>query len=689
MPIKKILLLITLMQMALTATASVDSTCEWNWSPTPSACRNLPFLNPDNDSRVNLSLLMVDRGLLSLTPYKDEDFLKIEVPFPIYAGDSISENPKIELKPQLDRLGVKVKSDQVASKEFFSGEGHRCLSNSESSTQIFIDQLITTDLPSAERRSLAQTRVDLLTACEWTEAVLSNILPRNIRTTKGKEFSAYLGGIGHFYSGRFDKAEEAFQGLKNSSQAWLKETAAYMNARNALNEAQKDAFDEFGMIVFEKIDKSILKIAEEKFDQYLTAYPDGVYAASSKGLIRRLYWLGRKSEKLDAEYVSQLNRLQPAQQNGSAAMLINEIDSKLLMDQDSTIKSPLLLAIRDLMWMGRPSTPKLTRDALDNRKVFFENEPKLYQYLQAAFAFYVEGNSERALKLLPNRTPSSPDYLDFGEQILRGISMESKQNWRPAEALWSQLIPRAVQPLQRQQLELVLAMNYERSQRLSEVFAPNSQIKNQNIRNILLRNVADAELLRKQAKSGINQKERDHARTVLLFKEISRGRYADFVNDIKEVSLDASEASNMFRWSGELSEDGYACPSIIAVAEILAKDPEMPKGLNCLGEFIYRKNLDYRILEDSTGNYLGGSISLFKGRLFYRLEAYKKVFGNPKFPTDDKAYALFRAIKCFAPSGNNSCSDAEVDISVRKGWFNQLKTKYSGTIWGKGLKYYW
>ena len=86
---------------------------------------------------------------------------------------------------------------------------------------------------------------------------------------------------------------------------------------------------------------------------------------------------------------------------------------------------------------------------------------------------------------------------------------------------------------------------------------------------------------------------------------------------------------------------------------------------------------------------LGSTASLFKGETFSRLDGYRQVIANPKAPHNDKAYALFRAINCYARAGYNGCGGVDVDKSVRKGWFRQLKTGFADTEWAQSLKYYW
>ncbi|MEJ0066296.1 MAG: hypothetical protein WDM85_13475 [Caulobacteraceae bacterium] len=62
--------------------------------------------------------------------------------------------------------------------------------------------------------------------------------------------------------------------------------------RVALNQAQAGAFDEYGLLQTEKVDAAALKDAEAGFAAYLKAYPAGQYAASARGLQRRVAWLG-------------------------------------------------------------------------------------------------------------------------------------------------------------------------------------------------------------------------------------------------------------------------------------------------------------------------------------------------------------------------------------------------------------
>ena len=181
-----------------------------------------------------------------------------------------------------------------------------------------------------------------------------------------------------------------------------------------------------------------------------------------------------------------------------------------------------------------------------------------------------------------------------------------------AEALWLELLGKVKQPLQHDYVELALAWNYEFSQRLDKVFAADSPIKTPQLRYRLQRLAADLPLLRQQVTQGVDASERDSALFVLLYKELSRGQYAAFAEDFKRMPAspspdklgagigyfyDSGKPLTMFNWSGEPGESGYACPSIAEIAAVLQADSKQPRGLNCLGEFILRNDLDHSPLD--------------------------------------------------------------------------------------------
>lgn len=704
---------------ATPAYASFDeSICEVLWTPQGSgACNSVPFLSPNNDSRTNLRLLMSDQGTLPLSPLALSnndlqagygpvpfDLMRLD-PEPESATPAAQDAVLARLDQQLAQLELPAVATLDQRPHFIEGEGNRCRSNNLESASAFIGQLLDTpELSTQERSELAGERMQMLQVCEWEAGNAEVLIEDQHFSATGKAFADYLRGAAEFYSGRFDKATQRFASLTDSPQPWLKETALYMSARIPLNAAQADTFDDMGLPDLNKVDRPNLQLAEQNLERYLAAYPQGHFSASAKGLLRRVHWLSGDDRKLAEDYSWQLLHATPAQRNISLPELIQETDNKLLGTEAPDIRTPQLLAVEDLSRIGAyQGTFNLKQ--LQAQKAVFAEQPALFDYLQAAAYLNLEDKPQQALALLPGSVPAQLDYFAFSQQVLRGLALHKTQDWKAAEALWLELLGKVKQPLQRDYVELALAWNYEFSQRLDNVFAADSPIKTPQLRYRLQRLSADLPLLRQQVTQGVDAGERDSALFVLLYKELLRGQYAAFAEDFKRMPAspspdklgvgigyfyDSGKPLAMFNWQGEPGESGYGCPSIAEIAAVLQANNRQPKGLNCLGEFILRNGLDHSPLDAAPyKGELGSSGIDAKQAVFSRHEGYRQVIDNQHAPKDDRAYALFRAIKCYAPSGNNSCGGSDVEPAVRKAWFRQIKGTYADTQWSKSLPYYW
>lgn len=701
------------------AQASSDDSCYPNWSLTKSSldvCNNLAFLSPGNDSRVNLRLLLADRKTLALTPnaLSDDEVSRGYGPVPFdvarLAGSTLEEEQAtdastVAFNESLEKLGIRRDHMETAGDAFLEGEGSRCRSNSDDSAAAFVGQVLQTpQLSGDERQSLARARLRLLDVCAWDAQQQGELLPSDLQSPQAKAFGTYLQASADFYSGRFGEAQAGFAQLAGNAQPWLKEVATYMIARVLLNDAQQDAFDEYGALKQPMDPAPYAKVARA-LDDYLAAYPNGLYSASARGLLRRAHWLAGDKGKLAEDYAWQLSALRDEQRSVPVNGLIQEIDNKLLTSAGASLATPVLTAVGDLMRMRPDSQVMLSHEQLMAHQGVLAQQPGLFEYLQATFAFYLEKNPAQALAFLPKEVPANLDYLAFSQQTLRGLALEANGDLPTAQALWLSLLARASQPLQREQLELALAMNYARSGHLAEVFATDSPVGSSQVRLILLDKVADAALLRQQVEHGLTDKEKATAQFVLLYKDLLHGQYAAFAEDLKALAAQPSTEKlgsslgylygpgltlQVFHWQGDKAESGYTCPGIGETAALLQVRGQDPKGLNCLGEFILRNNLDSMPLNQRPGaEQLGGSEPAFKGAVFSRLDGYQTVIDDANAAREDKAYALYRAINCYAPSGYNSCGGKEVAASVRKAWFTQLKSTYGSTRWSKSLQYYW
>ena len=223
------------------------------------------------------------------------------------------------------------------------------------------------------------------------------------------------------------------------------------------------------------------------------------------------------------------------------------------------------------------------------------------------------------------------------------------------------------------------------------------------IRKILLYQSANAAILRAQAENAARPVvERDLALSTLLYKQLAHGLYAPFLGDMALVRAGADTQAGLWdptsqdavpvglftagRWS-----DGYPCPALRDTVGALARNPQDIPARLCLGDFYRLNGFDGfgTGTEAPKADELGGTPDPFEGGQMARGTFYPPIIANPKARRMDRAYALYRAVMCYGPSGYNSCGGPDVDQSQRKAWFLALKSQYADSSWAKALKYYW
>lgn len=198
----------------------------------------------------------------------------------------------------------------------------RAISNSLQSVSQFLDALEQSDLSSTERTHLLKTRLQLLGQQEDS--------PQSSEVTmseSAKEWQAYLDTARHFYEGHFSEALTGFMALQEAKAPWIAETASYMVMRTHLNAAVKDAQSEYGDTDFTKSDKEALKQAMTQGLSYLTAYPQGRYVSSTKGMFRRINWMAGDQASLRDNYSEAIAADHSLPE---LEALVNEIDLSLL-----------------------------------------------------------------------------------------------------------------------------------------------------------------------------------------------------------------------------------------------------------------------------------------------------------------------------------------------------------------------
>ncbi|HEY9125817.1 MAG TPA: hypothetical protein VIM62_01755, partial [Acidobacteriaceae bacterium] len=596
------------------------------------------------------------------------------------------------------------------------------------------------ELKPEERESLLDARKKTQSGCVADAASAIASAEKATKTAAARAYALYLEGAAEFWRSEYEKAAATYFALTNARPAWVRETATYMVGRSLINQAQSGAFDEYGS--FSKnwhADAKIIAASEAALDKYLQQYPKGTYALSARGLKRRGYWLAQDTAKLEDEYGALL-LLSPEERNISDVELIQEIDNKITTPPDTfgsaaqntaesealdATQNPLMLAMLDLQAMrtseatsaqsdsGAHSGSPLSLSRLQQQKPYFATQMPLYEFLLAAHAFYVENRPSDVLQMIPDAArQSSFSYVQFSRQVLRGMALEAMKDHH-ALGFWMQMLPGAKASYERAALELAIAYHEERAGEIRNVFAPGSPVHYPYLREVLLANVADADLLRTQAKNnGAPQQERNIALFTLLYKEVTRGDAADFLKDLALVAPNAPTDGyfTLDNYAGDSSipdqyqppaiplgiflhdktDANFGCPGLRASEELLTRDADNPTALLCVADFVrLNESVTYLVSPSTSPDELGGTAPLFPGGNFVRMNTYKAVLANAKSSRNDKAYALFRSVNCYAPSGNNDCGGEDVPKAQRKAWFTTLKHDYAGTRWANALQYYW
>lgn len=691
--------------------ASFDTYC----SPTLTlgnqhydACSNLPILDPANDNETNMHLLLLDMGLAELAaPKPDQKIWGAEfgtVPFDFEAlRDAISN--KIPNK----RLPA-ISSDDDGNSVY----EERCQTN-RSGIQRFSQQVGNNKLVAApEKKLLIEQREKIEDTCDGK---LSFVSINQAMSPMGRQYASYINGAIAFYNGDYPTAKKIYQALSNVQDEWLKETATYMLVRTAINQTFNSAKDEYGSLVTSQVNNDQLTDTFLSVSNYFKKYPTGQYAASTRGLLRRAYWIAGQPKKLMAELVWQFQNTGSRQYNLDIAKVPEEVsrrifDSKLFNKNDLT--DPFFLGVYDLMQM-RDSSAKgykvISWNELTAQKDIFKTAPEFYRYLLACHLYFVQKKPQQALDYLPKEIPGKiGSYLQLSQLALKGRVMESLKQRDEAYAYWNTLLANTTTPYQYAMIEMALAINLQDRGDFAAFFAKDSKIRQAYIKSIVINSAANSDLLKQIIDSpDTTQNEKLAATYTLLDKSLRYQNYQLFVDSFPLLPKNASsyqgyESKNEalqdqpkfaeFLWKGHQINKTLKCNSLLDTISTLAKTPANNMARLCYGEYVRLNNSSYYEFgryQDTDGKLskLGTLPEPFKGEEFSRGQVYQDIIKASGESAELKAYALYRAVNCYAPGGINDCGGKDVEKEVRKAWFQQLKQDYPSSSWAQSLNYYW
>ncbi|HCU0001505.1 hypothetical protein VC862_04085 [Citrobacter braakii] len=683
------------------------------WSDDSCLLKGTPTFNPENDSRDNLLRLLSQEKSFALPVQsmpaditRSRDFYFAyhpqwddNAPQPAAAQVSAEDSP---LSRQIAELNISADEINVNDAEL---ENRHVSNNTASVSAFFAALLADSTLTANQRQALAQARTGLLSGAtrEQIESSLAT-LPAD---SPAQSYKSYLAAAASFYAGDYASAEQDFAQLAKSDRPWLAETAQYMLIRAALNKSSQNSVGEYGDFDITKINREDASQAQTLAQAYLQHYPQGLYAASSHGMLRRINWYLQAWPQLAGLYEQTLQQSADAQQLREIVIEYDNVYGMAFYEQsvvEAFPDAPLVSYIELLraLRLNNNNKPTLTQAQLDASKPVFEQSQKLPLWRDLQLNLWLATGNYAAIisAVTPAQKLPAHDTLTFSEQVLYGEALMGQKKWTTARDFWQTLLKLSQDNEQQQYVQAKLAATLVYSGDVAAIFAPESAVTNLRFRSQVLKTQATPELLRQQAVHGPNNEERTIALHTLLVRDLTEHRFDDWLNDRKLANAitppvigEAFDDVNLsiFDWNGDSAESGYTCRSLNETVTVLSKQAHDAHALNCLGEFFRTTQTHVDLWKNSSGNdVLESAISRKKpfGQ-FDRQSYYQQVITSPKAEVEDKSFALYRAIMCYAPSGSNECGGEEVDKLQRKGWFTQLKTQYPGSPWAQKLKYYW
>lgn len=707
--------LCTLLTAAPQALASFDME-DCKWSDDSCLLKGTPTFNPENDSRDNLlRLLSQEKSFVLPVQSMPADITRSRDFYFAYHPQWDEAVPQPAVAPEQSEdttLSQQLAVLEIEPPLFAKQNGYdadlenRYVSNNRQSVSEFIAALMTDEtLNIDQRRLLAQARLDL-----WGRATKEQIaeslaaLPADSTSLL---YKTYLTGAAHFYDQNYEGAEQDFTIVLHNGSPWLMETAQYMLMRTALNKSSKFSDGQYGEFNIDNIKLKDAAQAQKEAQNYLQRWPEGLYANSTRGMLRRINWYLQAWPQLAGLYEQTLQQSADAQQLREIVIEYDNVFGMQFFEGpvvEAFPDAPLVSYIELLRALRLNSDYKLTltQEQLDASKQVFEQSQKLPLWRDLQLNLWqATGNYAAIIQAVtPAQKLAAHDTLAFSEQVLYGEALMGQKNWSAARDFWQQLLKLSQDNEQQQYVQAKLAATLVYSGDVEAVFAPESTVTNLRFRSQVLKTQATPELLRQQAVHGPNNEERTIALHTLLVRDLTEDRFGDWLNDKKLASAItppvigeafADVNLSIFDWNGDAAQAGYTCRSLNETVTVLSKKADDAHALNCLGEFFRTTQTHVDLWKNSAGNdVLESAISRKKpSGQFDRQSYYQQVITSPTAEVEDKSFALYRAIMCYAPSGANECGGEEVDKLQRKGWFTQLKTQYPGSPWAQKLKYYW
>lgn len=525
-------------------------------------------------------------------------------------------------------------------------------------------------------------------------------------TANTEDYCKYISAANAFHKNDCDTAKQLFTPLVDCRTAWVREASLYNLIRIEIRKTQMQSVDQHGFLDVESIDQTQAGKILPAIQRYLSEFPDGLYADSARNLKRRAYWFARDNKNLIRSFSDAIRTIRERNDFLAAAMLALEIDDKYPRSAPSQIEwdDPVIATSQILIRLRKPASAhkadqydpvELAAIIAHEDNFKKQNALSLYRYLLTAYDFFKEERYEAVVQGTENwkENLAQADHAGFSRAALRAEALGKLKRWKDASALLKELRELSPSPLLKDNFQLAQAQNLEASGNLGRVFEPDSIIQSPVLRERLLRSSADVRLLEYVLEQQHTAtREKAVALAALLYKELLSKRYKSLLEHQKKygaLKLDDVDGLGALHNETVDSTDGFVCPKWSEVLGDLSGPRVSPHALLCLGERLRTLEDSYMMSVDRYKNELGSSDDGFNTAGLARLSLYLTVIDDPSARDDDKAFALRRALYCFATTGYNHCGPEDVPLEQRKAWFTKLKSRYKNSPWAMKQKYYW
>jgi hypothetical protein len=673
------------------------------------------YLHPWNDTRINLSLLLQDQRPQATPtqstqmPAFDDSLAPKSVGFYIEEQNSSDAAHSAAVQTQLQRLKIPAEAITQAQSRLNNWREGRCVSDSWSSLQQFLSQLELAGLKEEETHALGLARLALAGTCPTSKAVPIEI---ELSTPAAKEFALYIKAAAAFYAGSFTDAGEIFKSLSDAKAPWLHETAHYMLGRVYLNIAQQGAADSWGLFAKDAINTVHLSSAIQAFNTYLKRYPEGIYAASAKGLARKIAWLGQNQVELASLYGQEFKQsILNASYEGTIS-LINEIETHhwflsnnnpqtaSIFTREPNWRVPEFAAVSviarqrilDSSAAEKEQVPPfaVSPDVIKSSLAEFKKngQEKLGHYLLLSHQFFVQRNHTAVLEATANIAVTDKlTNVDFSSLYLRGLALERTQQKDKAYALWKALASNSKNAGARIQSQIAFIIHLAENDKLIEAFAENSLITYAPIRKPAITYSANAQVLEyiMQAKHTSTEEKRE-ALFQLVRKNLLHQQYNEALRIIKLYPLENYALGDTY------NQDHTLHASATKLADNLQQYLDNPKDLMALVNLAGRYQ-NHHITDRTQASLAPGRVGSFTakwaGEIKSPLQVFQQVIADKNASAEVKAKALSGAINCFRRIGANRCDAQDIPIAQRKAWFRTLKKTYGNSEWAEAQEIYW